>query len=398
MRTTVIVIATAILLGVVVGLGSAFSALKINAWNPELEFKKHADLMREAAEEAANPNAKAFIESTVYDFGIRDVKEKGQKTFEIKNVGSAPLTLEVNRTTCTCTGIDLSSKRLLPGQTAIATVHYDAERAMTGPYNQGGTIVTNDPENREIFLSITGIFTSPIVLNPSSAVFPTVPASETRSAKIRIYGFEKTPLQLEDAQWSDRDHFDLKLTPSELNDADKENSLHKLASSVYDAEIVVKPGLPVGTFQEKFTLRTNYAGEPRIEFLARGQVAGSGITIAGTGYLRDKGYALLGKTTVGQRLTKDVSIQFSGVAAMQADLKIKETVPSWLKVSLTQPRDIGSETSRRRFYTVTIEIPTDAPVCNFMKSETESDAMITLETGLSDTPTLKIPIQFAVER
>jgi hypothetical protein len=398
LKTTLSLIFFSVVIGVVVGIGTSISALTINGWNPELEYKKHADIMLEAAAKASNPNAKAFIENAVHDFGIKGVQEKGQHDFPIKNVGTAVLTLEVNQTTCTCTGINLSSKNVKPGDTAIATVHYNAERATTGPYHQGGTILTNDPENREILLSVKGIFTSPILVQPVSVFFPSIRASETRSATIRFYGFEKNPLRLEQPEWNDHNHFEFHLEPSELSEADNADSLRKEAGSVYEGRLTVKPGLPVGTFQEKFFFKSNYPSEPTLELSVRGQITGSGVTISGTGFNKETGSALLGKTGVGQKIVKDVSIQFTGTAAFRADLKVKEVKPVWLKTILSEPRDLGGETARYRLYSLTIELPTDAPVCNFMKSDEENVAMIILETGLEDTPTLKLPVQFAVEQ
>ena len=383
-------------LGIVLGIGSAGAVLTVNGWNPELEFKKHADLVVEVFEKNSNPNAKAFIENNIHDFGIKDVKEKGRHEFVIRNDGTAPLTLEVNRTTCTCTGIDLSHKRLSPGQQAVATVHYDAERAMTGPYEQGGTVVTNDPENREIYLGIKGIFTSPIVVSPSNVFFPSIQASGSDSTTIRFYGFEKKKLELETPEWNDHDHFDFVLTPSELTDADKEDRMNKLASSVYEGKVTVKPGLPIGTFQEKFVVKTNYPSEPVLEMFVRGKIVGSGVSITGMGFNKDNGVLSMGSTEVGQKLVRELSIQFSGLSGARADLKIADVKPEWLKTSLTQPRDIGSETARRRFYTLSIEVPATAPVSNFQKADAENVAMITLATGLEAVPLVKIPVQFIV--
>ncbi|MGL4595037.1 MAG: DUF1573 domain-containing protein [Thermoguttaceae bacterium] len=395
--STVFVLFVASLLGVLIGLGASFVGLRVNGWNPELEHKKHSELVREIVKRTENPDAKAFLETTTYDFGLRDVKDKGEHKFVIKNVGTAPLTLEVDRTSCSCTGIDLSSKRVMPGETCIATVHYNAERAMTGPYTQGGVVVTNDPNNREIYLSIKGIFTAPIVLNPQTITFSNMPASETRAASFRIFGFETEPLslQLSDANWNDREHFDLVLTPSELSELEKENSLYKNAHSVYEGVVTVKPGLPIGTFQEKFQVKTNYSSEPSVEFLARGQIVDGSISIAGSGYDRESGMVRLKTATVGQKMIWSGTIRFSGANSDQVDLKIKAINPDWLKVTLKRP-DVSSTSHRSLFYIVSVEIPSNAPVCNYMSGDESGLGIITLETGLSDVPELKIPLQFAV--
>ncbi|GHT35805.1 hypothetical protein FACS189427_05980 [Planctomycetales bacterium] len=396
MRTSSVVIVSCVL-GAGIGIGSAFCALTVNGWNPELEFKRHSDLVKEIALKAENPNAKASIENTVFDFGIRDVKDKGQCEFYIKNIGTANLTLEVNRTTCTCTGINLSAKNLAPGKTSVATLHYDAERATTGPYNQGGIIVTNDPEHREIYLSVKGIFTAPVVMNPGGVVFSSLHSSATQTAKVRIYGFEKKPLKLETPQWNDKEHFNFELKPSELNETDKQDSMNKNASSVYEGTVTVKPGLPIGTFQERFIIKTNYVSEPEFEFTAKGQVSGSSVSITGMSFNKDRGVLVMEKTVQGKPLKRDIMIQFTGSSATRVKLQKKNVAPEYLNITLTEPKDIGKEASVRRFYTLSVEVPANAPVGNFMKADRGECGIITLETGLAENPVIKIPVEFSVE-
>ncbi|MDR0870685.1 MAG: DUF1573 domain-containing protein [Planctomycetaceae bacterium] len=397
-KQTFILAIVSLVLGVALGIGSAFSALTVNAWNPLLEYKKASEIIKEGAEKNSNPNAKAQIEQTVFDFGIKDVKEKGEHNFEIKNVGTATLTLEVNRTTCTCTGIDLSHKSLAPGQTATAKVRYDAERALTGPYNQGGTVVTNDPEHREIYLGIKGLFTSPIVAEPAAVVFPTLHSAETQTAAVRFFGYDKPLLEITSAEWNDKEHFDFTFQKSELTKTEKDDRMKQNAGSVIEAKITVKPGLPLGMFQEKIYLKTNYTSEPALELAVRGQIAVSGISVTGMGFAKDTGTLLLGTVSKGKTSSRDVSVQFIGTTAAEANLRVKEVKPDFLKTTLTQPKDVGSESSRRRFYTLTLEVPATAPVCNYIKSDEQNIAMVILETGLKDSPVIKIPVQFAVEQ
>ncbi len=397
MRTTTVVLLST-LLGVLVGFGTAKSALTVNGWNPELEYKKHEELVREIQARSFNENAKAKTDETLYDFGIKDVKERGEHKFTVTNVGTAPLRLDVNRTTCSCTGIDPQSQTIAPGATGTLTVKYNAERAI-GFFKQGGTIITNDPGNPEIYLAIQGVFTAPVTLSSSLIAFPNVQAGATRTGKIRLYGFEKTPMEILSTEWKDKEHFDLKFEKTELSQEDKDNPLNKNAKTVYEGTITLKPGLPVGTFQEKFHVKTNIAGEPNVEFMACGQIYGSGITLTGMGFNKESGVVSLGTIRVGQRIAKDISIMFSGAAAADAKLAVKSVKPDWLKTTLTEPKEIGADSAaRRRFYSLTIEVPTGTPVCNYTTADEERVAMIVLETGIADTPTIKIPVQFAVEQ
>ncbi|MDR1484273.1 MAG: DUF1573 domain-containing protein [Planctomycetaceae bacterium] len=395
MRVTILMSLVSVLIGVVIGLSGAESIFLFNAWDAGFEFKIVPVVKPPEIKMTPDSNVKAYIENNVYDFGIKDVKEKGTQDFVIKNVGTGVLTLRVDRTTCTCTGIDLNRSRLSAGESAIAKVRYDAERATTGQYEQGGIIVTNDPQMPEIPLSIRGIFTSPIVISSPVVLLPSVPATEKQSAKVRIYGFEKTPLTLETPVWTDKSHFDLKFLPSELSGEDKNNSLFKHAVSVYEGTLTVLPGLPVGTFQERFNIKTNYSSEPSIEIFARGKVFGSGITLAGQGFDRTTGIMSIETIRSGERIVRDISIQLTGASIQNADIKIKEVRPQWLKTTVTK----GSvETAVRRFFTLSIEIPPDAPQCNYVTPDEDKAALVILETGLSDSPIIKIPVRFAIEK
>ena len=386
MRTTTVIVFSSIL-GVFVGFGIAKSALTFNAWDQQFETKKYED----------NENAKAEVAEVLYDFGVKDVKEKGEYDFKVSNIGTTPLTLEVNLLTCSCTGIEPQRQTVAPGKTGTLTLKWDAERA-TGFFKQGGTVVTNDQSQPEIRFEVQGIFTAPVMLSTSVVTFPNVVPGRVVSSKIRIYSFEKGPLEILSTEWSNKEHIEFKVVPSELNETEKENDLYSNAKSVLEGVVTINPGLPIGTFQEKFILRTNSVAEPQIEFLVRGQVCSDGITFTGMGYTRETGTIQLGKTSSVQRLAKDMTITFSGPVASQADLKIKDVKPDWLKTTLSEPREFGAESSRKRIYALTIEVPAGSPACNYFKADEESAAMIVLETGLTETPTLKIPVQFAVEQ
>ncbi|MDR2170822.1 MAG: DUF1573 domain-containing protein [Planctomycetaceae bacterium] len=397
MRTTILMFFISVIIGVAFGFFGAVSMFAVNHWDVSLEFNRNDFVDKPVAiKNTTDSKVKVYIENKVYDFGVKDVKEKGTHDFEIKNVGSGILTLRVDRTTCTCTGIDLNRQRLAAGETAIATVRYDAERATTGRYEQGGIIVTNDPQTPEIPLSIRGIFTSPVVVSSPVILLPSVSATEKQTAKVRIYGFEKEPLKLEPPVWTDKTHFDLKFEQSELNDDDKNNSLFKHAISVCEGTLTITPfGMPVGTFQERFNIKTSYVSESSIEIFARGQIYGAGITLAGQGFDRTTGIMSIETIRSGEKIVRDISIQFTGTNLQNAEIKVKEVRPKWLKTNVTKG---GVETAVRRFFTLSIEIPPDAPQCNYTTPDDDKAALVILETGMTNSPTIKIPIRFAIEK
>lgn len=394
---TFINILLSLLFGGAVGFGAAQLSLAYYRWNPELEFKEAEQINREINAKRENPNAKVRLDKTEFDFGIMDKGEKGRHDFTIQNVGSAPLTLEMNATTCSCTGIDISPKHVPPGGTATITLHWNAERAM-GQFKQGGTVLTNDPENKEIMYTIKGLFTSSVIPVPNAMTLPGFPSSRGNRATFRLLGFEQKPLEIALAQWEDKEHFDVTFASSELTEEEKKNVLYKNATSVMEAILTVKPGLPLGAFQQKFVLTTNFTREPRVEYVVRGQVFGEGVMISGPFYQKETGMLQIGKTLFGKTLVRDFSVSFTGASAEKSELRVAGVLPSWLKVSVSEPRKTGIDAAARRIYTVTIEVPADAPVSNYMNVGEAHDALLTLDTGTADSPPIKIPLQFAVEK
>ncbi|GHT30994.1 hypothetical protein FACS1894214_1900 [Planctomycetales bacterium] len=112
---------------------------------------------------------------------------------------------------------------------------------------------------------------------------------------------------------------------------------------------------------------------------------------------KDRGVLVMEKTVQGKPLKRDIMIQFTGSSATRVKLQKKNVAPEYLNITLTEPKDIGKEASVRRFYTLSVEVPANAPVGNFMKADRGECGIITLETGLAENPVIKIPVEFSVE-
>lgn len=389
---------TALLLSCIVGgllgLGIANGFLAVNAWQLEFETQSYEVLAGSALAQTTNPNAKAHIEETSHYFGVMDTKVTGSHDFFIKNVGTADLVLKVDRTTCSCTGIDITPTRVPPGKTAKCHLRYNAEQAVTGKFSQGGVITTNDPDKREIHLVVEGVFTNPVVVQPSTLNFSRVPAGTTKTLTVRFYGFENEPLQLSAPTWSDREHFDFQWEDAKPNESEDADSYLSLAKTVVEGTLTLKSGLPVGSFQEWFQVQTNYPSLPSVGFSASGQIAGGNVSVSGQGYNRETGVANLGSTVTGRSISKEFSIQFSGLSASSSTVQVRTVEPSWIRSELSPPRDAG----QFRMFSLIIEIPENAPTGSYMFGGDGQQAFIMLETSDEIIPVLRIPLQFVVGR
>ena len=394
-RTLFTALFASCILGTLLGLGIAYGFLSVNAWHLGSETQPYENLAEVAFAQVTNPNAKAAIEETTHYFGVMDVKATGSHDFFIKNVGTEDLILKVDRTTCSCTGIDISPTRVSPGKMAKCHLRYNAEQAITGKFSQGGVVMTNDPDNREISLIVEGVFTNPVVVQPSSVNLSRVPTGASKTVTVRFYGFEKEPLVISAPTWTDREHFDFQWKSVLLSESDQTDSYLSSAKSVVEGTLTLKPGLPVGSFQEWFQVKTNYPSLANVSFVASGQIVGGNVSISGQGYNRTTGIADLGSTVTGKSIFKEFSIQFSGSSASVAVIQIQSIEPAWLRAELSQPKDVGP----LRMFSLTIAVPEDAPTGSYVRGGGGGlQAHITLETNDESTPVLRIPLQFAVGR
>ena len=392
-RTLLIAFLVSTVLGVFLGFGTAHSFLSVNAWQLESEMKSYETLAEAIRTRTTNPNAKALIEETIHNFGLKDVKSTGSHDFFVRNVGTADLILTLDRMTCSCTDIVITPTRVPPGRTATCHLQYNAEQAITGKFSQGGIIRTNDPDNREIYLSVEGIFTNSVVVQPTAPNFARVVGGTTRTLNVRFYGFEDEPLQLSAPIWGDREHFDFHWEPAELNESDNDGHYLSLAKSVVEGTITLKPGLPVGSFREPFQVGTNYPSQPNVIFTVNGQIVSGNVSISGQGYNRSTGVADLGKAGRGRSAARELSIQFTGLSAQSASVQVSAVEPAWLRTELAPPRGAGP----LRIFPLTIEVPENAPAGGFLFGGDGPQAHVTLETNDETMPVLKIPLQFVVE-
>jgi len=394
-RTLLIAISASCLCGVLLGLGTTAAFLSVNRWQPEYETTSY-EILTQTVQARANPNARAHIEETTHYFGVMDAKIEGYHEFYITNTGTADLILAVDRISCSCLGIDITPARVPPGRTATCHLRYTAEQAVTGKFAQGGIVTTNDPENSEIYLSVEGVFTNPVVVLPAVLNFSRVPAGISRTMTLRFYGFENEPLQLTAPTWADREHFDFHWETAEFNEADEESGYLSLAKSVVEGTLTLKPGLPAGSFQEWFQVRTNYPNHANVHFGASGQIISSNVAVSGHGYNsnRSTGIAQWGHIIEGRSISREFSIQFSGPAAQSASVRVGAVEPDWIQARLSPPTDAGA----RRIFSLTVVIPENAPTGNFRFGSDGPQAYVTLETNDETTPIVRIPLEFVIGR
>ncbi|MGL6227150.1 MAG: DUF1573 domain-containing protein [Thermoguttaceae bacterium] len=398
--------------GIPLGLLSVWMYNQTGRWNPALETSSIEDYKKQQI--VADERAKAFLPYELYDFGVFDREKEGTHDFVIENRGEADLTLQVNRTSCTCTGVQLSRDRIPPGEKGTITVHWKSDTPAP-TFKQGASILTNDPNKLEIFLTVKGLFTFPMMIVPSSFTFPPLPVGKEGIGSFRVYGFEKERLEITQIAYTDREHFEVFQEPSELKGTDLTDPVLQKATNVIQVNIKVKPGLPLGVFQERLVFQTNYEQEEGIEYFVRGTIQGEGLSISGKDYSVATGILNLGKTGVSQPIRSNFIVRYIGSAPSGATLKLRSVEPAFLNVTVRglQQQEATSPDEKRSnqadderesvlplkaapTFFCTVEGMSET-AGSWSGSDPEKSGSIEFETGLPDLPLLHLPIHLQIE-
>ena len=141
------------------------------------------------------------VDSRVFDFGELWQGERATREFTVINDGTAPLTISV-KSTCGCTISTKPKSPLPPGESDKFTIKYDTLKH-TGSANQTITLMTNDPDEPEVPISVRGKVKPLYQVMPRKGfVFePLLTDSHaTRSIKITSKYDGPLPLKLKEGQ------------------------------------------------------------------------------------------------------------------------------------------------------------------------------------------------------
>ncbi len=335
---------------------------------------------------------RAVVDSVVYDFGVLDEHASGSHDFVIRNEGTAPLVIEEGSGTCRCTTSVVNRRVVEPGEETVVTVQFNL-KGHSGPYSEWTSVFTNDPRNPRIVFTIQGKVVKAIQAVPSELVLTRVPAGQSASAEFRLVGFRSTPLEIVDFEWSDSslaNYFDLeleKLSPGELAD-------HEGASGGVLGKLVLKPGLPLGSFSQQLKFRTNYPEAPEIELPIRGTVAAE-ISVVSRGWDESRSLLRLGTFRNDAGFEHRFLIRVSRTLADRVSFSVAEIFPKFVEVHLEPPKPLGDAPAL--LIPVVVRFPRGCPVGNYLGLEGAPNAYILFRTGVAEAPELKINLSFLVE-
>lgn len=205
------------------------------------------------------PHPKVVVDEPMYDFGRMVLGGSGKHTFVIKNEGQAELRLGEPEMTCQCTVAEDAPESIPPGGTAEITLAYEPTSA-TEMFDKGAVIRTNDPENPELRLAILGVVDQSIVMEPTG-VWQIGDVSGGDKVSVTGYIFSRVLDDLEVSSWKAKNPA-LKVETSAMTD---EARSARGARSGVKVDVSLDQSIPVGKFEDEFTLTVQAKGQEEPE-------------------------------------------------------------------------------------------------------------------------------------
>jgi hypothetical protein len=395
-----IIISTAILLGLLLGLAIAFGRLAVEPWDGDLvSGSLHVELGTKAAPSGAKP--KVAVDEVQYNFGAMKFEDEGKHDFIFRNEGNATLVLSEGRRSCQCTRSSIALAEIPPGGSSKVTLEWRAKET-AGRYEQSATINTNDATRPEVMLTVSGRITAAVLASPPEIGFGWISADETIARDAKLLCYLSKPLDLEELRkpesfkLADQDtarHFEVTFEPLPTEDLQKAD-----ASSGVLMRVTVKPGLPQGPFQQTILLATKLEDAPSIDVAVKGEV-GPEIEIRGPRSVWDakRNLLVLGEVDPKAGAEQRLMVAVRGSHRNEVRLTPTKVEPECLQVAVEDASvAAGSGSGGVVQIPLTIRVRGGAPAAKRLGPDQGGYGEIEIETKHPRVPKLRIAVSFAV--
>lgn len=403
-----------VIIGVVAGVAAGYLSAHKNYIGVESRLGPFSDRRQLSKAELAKylapedaPKLTGTVEvvgSDTFDFGTMRRGADGSHVFKVRNVGEAPLGLEVSGSTCKCTVGSLDSSMLGPGEETDITLEWTA-RSQGTVFSQSATIRTTDPQNAEIKLTVSGVLVDAVIVDPGDWAMGDFSGSEPHELKTTIYIFEDKPLQILEAGWARDWMSDLsshEFIDREVTEEDRERFEDTVA--VKDLVINIDKGLKQGPIREMFRIQMGLGESPEAidsediiyaELSMHGQVVGPVSMIGGPRLRTDNNLFRfeMGDVTAGEALSRKIFLSLRDELKEGVELTVESAEPAEvLDARLGEPSEWGSSTR----YPLEISIKPSAPPMTRTGKSREDWGVVTIKDTAGAMAPVKVYIKFRV--
>jgi hypothetical protein len=334
----------------------------------------------EKAQEPAGMAPQAVTPETEFDFGIMNPLTSGRHEFVIENTGAAPLKLTVGPTTCKCTVSGLDKREIAPGERGVVTLEWNTGRSIL--YSHSATIYTDDPSRKSIDFWVFGKIRLHLGTDVPEIALADVDPQQAATFECLVYSqvtgdftIESIDSKFEELEW-------------ELDSIDPEDVPDKEATAVRRLRVSIPAANLASRFSDTLRLRVRIEGQDAIEVIelpVHGNVLGR-YTVYGPAI--DGDAIVLGAVPQGQGRTATLLIKLRDPEPLLDESRI-EVTPDLLKVRLTR-REEGEV---RGMYALSIELPPDAPVCQYLGTP---QGQVTIRTNHPRIQDIRLNVRFAI--
>ena len=393
MKSLLLMVVGASLLGL--GLGVTLAYVEVRPVSPPgLHADDPAHSQHKPDEKA---EARAEFTEMAFDFDRMERGSSMSHDFVVKNVGTGPLEINFESSTCKCTGVKLKGKRvelgegmkIPPGEQAHVTLEW-AAKAQAGPFRHGAHFSTNDPAHFSVNLEAFGEVVESTAMRPAELLFGTLQAGESREATIYLMSFLQDEVELLDYEITPpklAENIELKITAAEneeLPDAGAIGGL-KIAATY-------KAGGELGPIRGWLNMETNLPNAEKLSAEIIGSVKGD-VSIYGPGWNAENGLLRIGTVMAEEGKSIRLNLSVQGEHASTTNFEVAKVDPALMKVTLGEPRKISE---KRVHFPVEIEIPPNSESVVRVGGTTSEEAEIVFKSNHPQAQEVRMRVQFAV--
>jgi hypothetical protein len=335
------------------------------------------------------------VDEVEFNFGRLEVKQNDKHEFKITNKGDSKLILNKGITSCSCTVSEIKDSELAPGQSTDVVVSWRSKEH-TGPFHQSVTITTSDPRWHVITFQIKGEFYRAVYADPEELNFGQISGAKEVTLEARILSnLPNQTMKVASLTFSNPSQEGFFSTETRPLRADELKKYNGIATGLL-MRVSVKPGLPLGRFQQTIQLTTNLQDKP-LDIHLYGEVGE--ITMVGHGWSSEESILEIGTLDGKSTTQRQLMILARGPDAKQMKFRVARVEPDFLKVKVGAPKvDESGELSQTQ---VMIEIPSSKELgkkapANYMGGDHGRLGEILLETTAPHPHSLPIRVRFAV--
>jgi uncharacterized protein DUF1573 len=231
------------------GFGSGFSAGSASSSTSTNESSGTngglSPLIQGPASSGGIPKAEAI--DPIFNFGTAPSGPPVKHVFKIRNAGTGTLTIDGVTTSCGCTAAKPTRNSLALGEESDIAVTFDTI-SEKGPATRTVTVVTNDPKQRQLELTLKGDLRAQVEAAPPFVAFGLVKHGVEKTSRVTIADLvnDKEPLQVGPTTNSSAN---IKVSQEPRTDGKPGAML----------SVTVLKSMPVGPFDDTIKIKTSRA-------------------------------------------------------------------------------------------------------------------------------------------